>query len=387
MLLVTQLHCLPSLHNSINGVVYCQFIDCLEHRMESICWNPVNPNHWFMFESNNFIPSKGLWCLACDTKHCLFAYLQHKISDSGSFSNHGLAHVPCPNNKTNWWVQACAMKNPVVVMLAVHCDLWVSMNGARKCVDLNKMVNAVYQFVAGLSVLFVWRHKRLAGIGILYQPTLVVAPWIGDGFCCWFMIDCTIQLSIHMVRGGSIAFGTGGKHGIHDFVSVAHIWWCSCAGSPVLLRFPPWVSERSWHVSLTCYVIYTLMLYRRHLCFWNILLPSSKWLRWQVWSRLESGDLVWGFQWDTHESWLDQWSDCLCYSTLRIHGLGHSCHVFEQWHGPHFSICKAVPVLGHHVSAWAAFSLSEKKYINGAAYSCCRDWMTALYFIRKRVQF
>jgi hypothetical protein len=37
--------------------------------------------------------------------------------------------------------------------------------------------------------LFVWRHKRLAGIGILYQPTLVVAPWIGDGFCCWFMID------------------------------------------------------------------------------------------------------------------------------------------------------------------------------------------------------
>jgi hypothetical protein len=50
------------------------------------------------------------------------------------------------------------------------------MNGARKCVALNKMVNAVYQFVAGLSVLFVWRHKRLAGIGILYQPTLVVAP-------------------------------------------------------------------------------------------------------------------------------------------------------------------------------------------------------------------
>jgi hypothetical protein len=86
--------------------------------------------------------------------------------------------------------------------------------------------------------LFVWRHKRLAGIGILYQPTLVVAPWIGDGFCCWFMIDCTIQLSIHMVRGGSIAFGTGGKHGIHDFVSVAHIWWCSCAGSPVFFAIP-----------------------------------------------------------------------------------------------------------------------------------------------------
>ena len=148
MLLVTQLHCLPSLHNSVNGVVYCQF--------RNTVWSPFVGtlltliidecllNRTILFQA------KGCGALHVIQNTACLPICSTK-SDSGSFSNHGLAHAPCPNNKTNWWVQACAMKNSVVVMVAVHCDLWVSMNGARKCVDLNKMVMQFISFSASFS--------------------------------------------------------------------------------------------------------------------------------------------------------------------------------------------------------------------------------------------
>jgi hypothetical protein len=132
------------------------------------------------------------------------------------------------------------------VMAAVHCDLWVSMNGARKCVDLNTLVMQ-FQFVAGLSVLFVWRHKsKISCHPFTTNTSGSSLNW------WWFLLLIHDLVALYnyrsiMVRCGSIAFGTGGKHGIHD--SVTHIWCCCCAGSPVLLRFLPWVSEGSWHVS------------------------------------------------------------------------------------------------------------------------------------------
>jgi len=54
----------------------------------------VSLNRTILFQA------KGCGALHVIQKHCLLAYLQHKISDSGSFPNHGLAHAPCPNNKT-----------------------------------------------------------------------------------------------------------------------------------------------------------------------------------------------------------------------------------------------------------------------------------------------
>lgn len=64
-------------------------------------------------------------------------------------------------------------------------------------------------------------RARLAGI--LLQPTLVVAPWIGDSFCCWFMIDCTIQLWIHRGPWPQHRVWDRWKAWIHDFVSVTHL--------------------------------------------------------------------------------------------------------------------------------------------------------------------
>jgi hypothetical protein len=94
-------------------------------------------------------------CGALQNTACL-PICSTKSLDSITFSNHGLAHAPCPNNKTKMMSAGMCYEEFSFVMVAVHYG-YLNISEWRKKMCMSGDTRA-----------------RLAGI--LLQPTLVVAP-------------------------------------------------------------------------------------------------------------------------------------------------------------------------------------------------------------------
>lgn len=146
--------------------------------------------------------------------------------------------------------------------------IWISLNGARKCVCLETQEqDSWHSFTtntSGSSLNWWW---FLLLIHDRWHYTISDPSW---------SVAATSRLGQVESMGSMISFRC-----------------CSVLFAIPTLSFGRQLAR---FFDLLCHV---LMLYRRHLCFFfrNILLPSSK--GWQVLSGLESGELIWQFQWDS----------------------------------------------------------------------------------------